>query len=100
MFKKHYPPNLIVLLLVISSIIYFGLESYRIVAMCNDALASTNSSSRRDFRYEYIDFLGSNYRPMTVLFDFRGDTAFCHVRRNGLGWKVDEEGLFGISPLP
>ncbi len=100
MSKKHYLP-ILASLLVVSSIIYFGIETYRIVAVCKDTLAPSDSPFRGDFEYKRIDFLpGHGYRPITVLFDFRGDTAFCHVHRSGSEWKVDKAGLFGIAPLP
>ena len=82
---KRYLLILIVLLFVISSVVYFEIEKYRIVAVCRDALVSSDSPFRGDFEYEHIIFLsGRGYPPITVLFDYRGDTAFCHVRLVGL----------------
>ncbi len=101
MFKKRYLLILIMLLLIISSIAYFEIEKYRIVSVCRDTLTSSDNSLRGDFEYKRIIFLpGRGYPPITVLFSYRGDVAFCHVRRNGSEWDVDEAGLFGISPLP
>ncbi len=94
-FKKRYLLILIVLLLLIGAIVPFEIEKHKIVAVCRDAL----SSGGGDLKYEIMVFYPwENYA--SVSFSYRGDTAFCNVRRNGSEWEVTGAGFFGISPLP
>ncbi len=101
MSKKRY--LLIPIVLLLGSMILFGIEQYRIYATCRDELSSSPiiSGNSRDLKYEYTIFLpGRDYPPITVFFSYRGHTAFCHVRRNGLVWEVDDAEFLLASPYP
>jgi hypothetical protein len=93
MIKKHYILIVIVLLLVVGTIVSSKRENDKIIALCRDALSSSPFIDATDLKYSYMD-------GRTVYFYYRQDIAFCHVRRNGSEWEVDNGGFLGISTNP
>ncbi len=97
MFKNRYLSILIVLLLIISLVIVtFGIEWYRIYAVCRDRLWSHDVYGREyHFKYEFTRFYPP---PITVAFDDGSGGVRCYVRRSGLGWEVNK--IIGVWPYP
>jgi hypothetical protein len=102
MFKKRYLSILVVLLLVVSTMVPFGIEWYRIYTVCRNEMLSSGGSFYRDWEYQYTVFFPQNdsYPPITVVFGNEKSTVWCRVRRSGLGWEVTSIGDTMGAPLP